>query len=230
MRDGSVGSSPGWYPDPAGQHELRYHNGQRWTGDVSTDGTRHVSPLGDNDGSPSASGPSGTLALVLGLVSMAVGWIPFVSVGAAGMAIAAIVIGLRRRHRPNARGASQAGIVTGAVGLLFACLGTWFTVVLVGAINRYEDPGDYRIDDLTCIEIDDVTRASGTITNLEAGSRSYTVEISFDGERSETTEIDDVAGGASQSFVVDEDFRFDDLVCEVSSVNGPRPFGIDTGT
>jgi len=164
------------------------------------------------------------------VMSMAVGWIPFVSIGAAGLAIAAIVIGLRRRGRPSARGAAQAGIVTGAVGLVFACLGTWFAVVLVAAIERYQDPGDYRVDDLACVEIDGVTRASATITNLDDSTRSYTVEIAFDDERSSTTDVDDVDGGSSRSFVVDEDFRFDELACEVSSVKGPFPFGIDTGS
>jgi hypothetical protein len=33
-------SQPGWYADPFGRHELRYHNGQNWTEHVSDGGTQ----------------------------------------------------------------------------------------------------------------------------------------------------------------------------------------------
>lgn len=33
---------PGWYPDPTRRYEFRYHNGQRWTADVSVHGQRFV--------------------------------------------------------------------------------------------------------------------------------------------------------------------------------------------
>jgi Protein of unknown function (DUF2510) len=39
-------STPGWYPDPSRRFELRYFNGQRWTGDVSTHGQRMIDPAG----------------------------------------------------------------------------------------------------------------------------------------------------------------------------------------
>ncbi len=35
-------SAPGWYPDPTRRYEFRYHNGQRWTADVSVHGQRFV--------------------------------------------------------------------------------------------------------------------------------------------------------------------------------------------
>ena len=37
---------PGWYPDPSGRFEFRFHNGSLWTADVSTNGQRYVDPLG----------------------------------------------------------------------------------------------------------------------------------------------------------------------------------------
>ena len=222
--DRSVAYTAGWYPDPVGVHDLRYHNGQAWTGDVSTDGVRHVSAIPAVPGSQ----PTGTAAMVLGIVSLCVGWIPFVSVVAFGTAIAAVVIGLRRRQFPGARGASNAGIITGLVGFVFAIGGTWLAFLIVDAVGRYEDPGPYAVDVVSCAEVDGVTRADGTISNLDGGTRSYTVEVSFDGERSETVEIDDVAAGDTVSFVAEQDFRFDELACEVTAVKGPRPFGLQT--
>jgi Protein of unknown function (DUF2510) len=35
----------GWFADPGGRHELRYWDGQRWTGHVSDRGTQGVDPL-----------------------------------------------------------------------------------------------------------------------------------------------------------------------------------------
>lgn len=220
--DRSVAYTAGWYPDPVGVHELRYHNGLAWTGDVSNDGVRHVSPL------PSApsSGPSGTAAFVLGIVSLCVGWIPFVSVIAFGTAIAAVVIGVRRRGFPTARGAAQAGIVMGAVGFVLAIGGTWVAFLIVDAVDRYENPGPYEASVTSCAEVDGVTRAEGTITNLDGGTRTYTVEVLFDADRSDTVEVPDVEAGETAPFVVEQDLRFDELDCRVGSVTGPLPWGL----
>jgi hypothetical protein len=222
--DRSVAYTAGWYPDPVGVHELRYHNGQAWTGDVSNDGVRRVSPIPD---APSSQ-PTGTAALVLGIVSLCIGWIPFVSFVAFGTATAAVVIGVRRRRFPSARGASNAGIVTGLAGFVFAIGGTWFAYLIVDAVLRYDDPGPHAIELVECAEVDGVTRADGTIANLDDETRSYTVEVTFDGERTETVEIDDVEAGGTASFVVEQNFRFDELMCEVTWVRGPRPFGLQT--
>ncbi len=222
--DRSVAYTAGWYPDPVGVHDLRYHNGQAWTGDVSTAGVRHVSPV---PVAPSTQ-PTGTAALVLGIVSLCLGWIPFVSVIAFGTAIAAVAIGLRRRRFPAARGASNAGIITGLAGFVLAIGGTLLAFLVVDAVIRYEEPGAHVVEILGCGEVDGVTRADGAISNLDDGTRSYTVEVTFDGERSETVEIADVAAGDTVSFVVEQDLRFDELECEVTSVKGPRPFGLPT--
>ncbi|MGA9275783.1 DUF2510 domain-containing protein [Ilumatobacter sp.] len=225
MRDGSVGSTPGWYPDPGGQHDLRYFNGADWTGDVSTDGERRFAPMPTTGG----NGPSGTPALVLGIVAVCIAWIPFISVIGAGVAVAAIVTGVRRRRWPSARDAANVGIVTGVVGLVLAMVGTWLAVIVLREVDRFDDPGPHDVADVVCEEVDGVTRASGSITNLDDERRSYTIEITFDGDRSETALVDDVEPGETTSFVLDEDFRFDELSCSVTDVKGPYPFGIDTG-
>lgn len=46
-------SPQGWYPDPLGRYDHRWFNGTSWTADVSTNGARHVDPLGIQ----STSGP-----------------------------------------------------------------------------------------------------------------------------------------------------------------------------
>ncbi len=35
----------GWYPDPSGRHELRYHDGTDWTIHVSTGGTESTDAI-----------------------------------------------------------------------------------------------------------------------------------------------------------------------------------------
>ena len=211
---------PGWYPDPDGVHDLRFFNGSAWTGDVSTNGERSVQPLG---AVPSAQ-RAGTVPLVLGVISMSLGWIPFVCFGVAAVAIAAVLLGVRRRR--DSADAATAGIVTGAVGVAFCAVGIWITIALVAAVARFEDPGAHTAELQRCEEVDGVTRATGSIRNDSTGVRSYTITVSFDGEQSGVATLDDVPAGATEPFVIDEDFRFSDLDCAIDSVRGPRPFGL----
>lgn len=220
--------APGWYPDPGGAHDLRYHNGQNWTGDVSTAGIRAVEPLGP-DGTV-GPGPSGTVPLVLGIVSMTIAWIPFVCFVGLAVAVSAISMGVKRRKFSSAASGAIVGIVTGLVGLVFAVGGIWLTVSVVQAVARFEAPGDYTATVTECAVVDGATRADGTITNLDSGDRSYTIEVSFDGRRSATTTVDDVAPGETVGFAVIEDLRIQELDCTVSDVKGPRPFGMDLDT
>jgi hypothetical protein len=217
--------APGWYPDPGGSHDLRYYNGQNWTGDVSTAGIRAVEPLGPGDGVD--SGPSGKVPLVLGIVSMTIAWIPFVCFVGLVMAVAAIVMGFKRRKFSNAASGAMVGIVTGFVGLLFAVGGTWLSVIVVQAVARFEEPGDYTATVTECAVVDGATQAVGTISNLEGDERSYTIEVSFDNRRSATTTVDDVPAGDTAEFVVTEDLRISDLDCSITEVKGPRPFGMN---
>lgn len=219
----------GWYPDPVGVHELRYHNGSGWTGDVSTEGIRRVSALPD----PSAPSPparsdprSGMVAMVFGIISMSIGWIPFVCFVAAFFSLAAIVIGIRRRRFESARSAATAGIVTGAVGLLLSAAGIWVSVIIVQAVASFEDPGPHRVELIACEDTDGVTRASGSVTNESDRERTYTITLSFDGERQGEGVVTDVGAGETRDFIVDEDLRFAELDCSIVNVKGPRPFGL----
>jgi hypothetical protein len=52
----SDAGTPGWYPDPYRRYELRYFNGQRWTGDVSVQGRRMIDPVNGGQAAPTATG------------------------------------------------------------------------------------------------------------------------------------------------------------------------------
>lgn len=225
MEDGPIESvhAAGWYPDPAGEHDHRYHNGTDWTADVATGGVRGVQPLPPPPGRRPTT-RSGTLPLVLGVVAMTVGWVPFVSFVMLAVAIVAIGLGVRRRH---GSGSAVAGIVTGSVGLVFSLAGVWLSVVIVTSIAAFERPGAHEAEITECVEVDGVTRATGTITNLESNEASYTVTITFDGTSTASTSVDDVAPGDEVVFVVEEDLRYAELECRIDEINGPRPFGLD---
>ena len=228
MKDGPIDPAyaAGWYPDPAGQHDHRYHNGTSWTADVSTDGVRSVQPLPDPPGARSQK--SGNGPMVLGIISMSTGWIPFLCFVAIVLGFFAVVLGLRRRSNPSMSGAATTGVVTGAVGILLALAGIWMSVAIVSSVSQFERPGPHEAVITSCLEVDGITRASGTITNLDTTDRSYTVTVAFDVERSSSVSVEDVAPGAAAEFQVEEDLRFETLECRIDTVNGPRPFGFGT--
>jgi hypothetical protein len=214
----------GWYPDPLGDHELRYHNGSSWTGDVSTGGERFVAPL------PSLEPESrrvGILALTAGVVGMSIGWIPFVCVIGAGLGVVAIVAGIRGRRAAPTRAQSTAGIITGVMALILAAGGLWLSAIVLRAVDRFENPGPYETELRECGEFNGVTEARGTISNLSDRERSYVIEVEFNGEQTADTTVDGLAAGETADFVVAQDFRFTGLDCRISKVTGPLPFGLD---
>ena len=219
----------GWYPDPVGDHEFRYHNGNGWTGDVATNGARHVTEVPDLSARrfPQRTNPqSGTVAMVFGILSMTIGWIPFVCFVAAFFGGVGVVLGFRRRRTESARGAATVGIVTGFVGILLSAVGIWLTIVLVEAVADFENPGPNEVELTECEEVGELTRATGEITNLDDRERSYTIVVSFDEENSVEAVVSSVPAGERRVFNVDEDLRFREIDCSILEVKGPRPFGL----
>lgn len=49
--------SPGWYPDPSGAHEHRYHDGGTWTEHVSDGGVASTAPMPPAWPPPGAAAP-----------------------------------------------------------------------------------------------------------------------------------------------------------------------------
>lgn len=221
-----MASAPGWYPDPVGTHDLRYHNGQNWTGDVSTDGVRMVAPLPQAT-PPASAGRSGRRSLVAGIVAMTIAWIPFVCVLGLLIAVVAIVAGRNGRRDPASAGPATAGIITGSVAVVFAIGGFWLSALIVSAVDGFENPGDYQTAVTSCSEVDGMSQATGTITNQSNETRDYLVTVEFSGSQTVRVAVDDVAPGDTADFTATEDLRFDELECIVSEVTGPLPFGLD---
>lgn len=235
----------GWYPDPAARFELRYHNGHAWTADVSSAGQRFIDPHGVTPPDGSAPGAHrlgngmGIAAMVLGIVSLTIGWVPFVFAIGIVLAILAIILGsiaIRRgRRRGAATGPAIAGLVTGLVGIAVGVVGLVFTIVFVRAIDEYDNPVANDAE-ITACERDpdtDLVTASGTITNLGDVSADFSIRIEFvrdgtDNAHSRTrVSIEDVRPGETRTFAATRAVDLDDVDCRIRSVDGPLPFGVE---
>src|SRR3954451_17827876 len=132
----------GWYPDPTGRYELRYFNGQNWTGDASNGGERLLDP--SPSAGPPATAPAGPVpsdrpsggrkvsnglaisAMVLGIVGCAFALTVVLFPVAAILGGLAIVLGAAgRRHarelpHRTGRGQSVAGIIAGVAAVVLA--------------------------------------------------------------------------------------------------------------
>jgi len=239
----------GWHPDPSGRHEFRYHNGTGWTADVADDGERFVDPLptADGQGSPSAgldrstsrAPRAATASLAFGVTALALGWLPFVFVIGGIAAILALIFGTVgfRRSRPSGPGRSRAiaGLLTGGTGLVLVALGAFLTVALSDAVDRYDNPGDHELGEVTCTDDGSAWTASGTIENLTGETRSYLLTVDFvrpgtdNAQARSRVPVDDVRAGETASFEVRRQVALDDVECLVAQVDGPAPFGIDLG-
>lgn len=248
-------ASIGWFPDPLRRFDFRYFNGERWTADVSADGTRFVdpgpfSPPPANQGRQGHHGdrhPSRTLALlafVLALAGIALAWAPFIFVLGGAACVAAIVLGvisLRRTKRLAAAGTVDsegsgrslgiAAICIAPVGLGLCTVGVLLTDVTYREFDRYLNPGPHEITETECSL--DALRATfaGTIENLADESRDYEILVEFrdDTEPVATSRIsvDDVAAGATRTWSTSGRVGDVDLRCEIRNVTGPYPFGLE---
>lgn len=241
----AAGTAPaGWYADPLGRYEHRYHNGRAWTADVSDTGDRFVDPLGTAPGALSDNAhpsPRATTAMVLGIVAICIGWFPYVAVAGAVCALLAIVLGISARGRaasPGSTAASRAriGIATGAVGLVVAALGLAFTVIVARALDRYGDPAPNDAVVTSCEATAGVVAATGELTNLGDSEADFTVRVAImrpgtdNVHRTATVEVDDVAAGVTVPFELMVEVALDEVDCTVHDVDGPLPFGLDIPT
>jgi hypothetical protein len=234
--------TPGWFPDPTGRFEVRYHNGVSWTGDVATNGQRFVDSL-NAPGAPMApipaAGPvagarngAAVAALVLGIVAAATAWMPFVFVVGAICAVIAIALAVvaRRRARTGAGrgGMATAGLVLGIVAVPLAIVGFLFTRIVLGML----DPGEYAVE-VDCGWVAGRASLEGTITNLDDEERGYLVLVRFVREGTSsglgdlTIQVDEVAPGATGTFTGGITTDVDAIDCEVVEVLGGVPFDID---
>jgi hypothetical protein len=244
----------GWYPDPTGRFEYRYHNGGAWTADVATGGQRYVDPLSGPPGlrPPGLPGPQGPVGptgspvrragngialagMVCGIVGLVTGWVPFfgvIGIVASIVGLSLSIPGLRRsRDTGERRAFAITGIITSTLGILVGVLGIIFTVVVFRALQRFESPGAYDAQIESCTVEDGYLVARGELTNESTRTRDYTVLVELAIGVDRRVEVDDVAAGETASFVArSERAVFDDGdegSCEIGDVNGPIPFGLD---
>jgi hypothetical protein len=201
----------GWYPDPTGRFEYRFHNGQQWTADVAANGQRYVDPLpppppGVPAGAPpvppgAAQAPTGgrgngmaVAAMVCGIVAVATSWIPLFGIlglisGIVGLALGITALG-RSRRTGQRRGQAIAGIVTGSVGIALGIAGLVLTVVLFRAVQRFDDPGPVTATLTSCSEDDGFLVAEGELENLSGTTRDYSVLVQLGRGKRDRVEMD----------------------------------------
>ena len=236
----------GWFPDPTGRFEYRYHNGTAWTADVSSGGRRFVDPM-TAPGARVITAPPGAqptqarvgngialAGMVCGIVSLVIGWVPFVGL----LGIVAAIVGLslsipglaRAKETGERRSFAITGIITSAIGLVVGALGIVFAVVLFRAVQRFDSPGAHDASLESCTVEDGSLVAKGQITNNSSKERDYTILVRLQPGERHRIEVDDVAPGATESFTArsdDRDLAAADADCAIEEVNGPIPFGLD---
>ncbi|HUS43706.1 MAG TPA: tetrahydromethanopterin S-methyltransferase subunit C [Ilumatobacteraceae bacterium] len=245
--DGGV--QPGWYADPLGRFELRYYNGATWTADVSDSGQRFIDPLGvDLDPIRGSGGSTGTAddasntnsvataSMVLGIIGVAIAWIPFIVVFGAIAAVLAVVFGLvaLRRSERSDSGRSRAviGLVTGASGLIAASLGAILTFVVLDVYETYVDPPPHEATITSCEIVGSRAIASGRLANLSDNTSDFSVLVGFvragtdNPHRTSRVVLDDVEPNASSPFEAERQVDLDEVDCIVIEVTGPLPFGL----
>jgi hypothetical protein len=245
--DGEV--RPGWYADPLRRFELRYYNGSAWTADVSTGGGRFVDPLGTEVGDVVHGAHTGsgdrtkntatslaTASMVLGIVAVAIAWIPFIVVFGALAALLALVFGIVaiRRSGPTGAGYSRGviGVVTGISGLLAAALGAVLSFMVLDVYDSYLNPPPHEATITSCEIVGSRAIASGRLSNLGDSTSDFSVLVGFvrpgtdNPHRATRVELDDVEPGVAAKFDAERQVELDDVDCIVIEVTGPLPFGL----
>lgn len=237
--------SPGWYPDPARRFEFRYHNGQRWTADVSVNGQRYVDPNWASGAAPAGTtmyqpGPSRAMAItafVVGLSSLLIAWVPFVfALAVVGVVVGVVfaVIALRRVAAGSATGKTLAvwGLVLSILAAPLCVVGFVLSGEVIREVRELTDPGPFEVQIDRCEIGDGVLLIAGTITNLDNRTHTYTIELSYTveldsnvflGPATEFADADSVAPGKAGRFTVSVAAAGVDASCSVERVNGWLP-------
>ncbi len=233
----------GWFPDPTGRFEYRYHNDREWTADVAMGGQRFIDPVQGGAQGPAAvpaGRPGGNgialAGMVCGIVAVVTSWVPFIGLvglvaGVVGLALSIPAL-LRSRPTGHRRGFAIAGIVTSSLGILFGVVGIVLSVLLFRAVERFDDPGptDVQLTDCSVGDSGAIV-ATGELRNLSSTVRDYTVLVELAPGVQDRVAVDDVQPAASVSFTAssaeDRFTRVESADCHVISVDGPVPFGLD---
>jgi hypothetical protein len=244
------GVTPGWYADPLRRFELRWFNGADWTADVANGEHRFVDPQGmqvhpvtdrttgsTGDSVGNRTNSAASAAMALGIVAVAISWLPFVVVlgfVAAVLAIGFGTVGLRRAGATgDGRGRAIAGIATGASAIVAATIGVALSIIVLDAYNDYVEAAPNEVAITECTLAGARATARGTIENLGADTTDFSVLVAFvrvgtDNEHATArATLDDVAPGERRTFEVQRQVELDAVDCLVIDVNGPLPFGVE---
>jgi hypothetical protein len=224
-----------------GRFEYRYFNGVQWTSDVAVNGQRYVdSPIDQIPSRFDAVRPSRAMAIasfITALGAIALGWVPFVFVVAAGAALAAIVFGLlglkvARLHGGYGRRFAVAGLLLSPVALAVCVGGFLFTKAVLREFRDFIEPGPHQLVVQQPCTLDNGTATlHGTIRNTDDESHDYRIVIDFTSstDESETTtvRVRDVDADATASWTGSVAIGGTAVQCKVTDVFGPLPFDVD---
>lgn len=177
--------------------------------------------------------------MVVGIVVVAGGWVPFFAYLGVPAAIVGFALGIAGRRRAGATGSgggmATAGLILAPLGLALSIGGVWMTNWLVDAVERYEHPARHDVAVLDCALTEGMIQIGGTLANTSPRTASYTLrlEIRWDGgSRRRLVEVDDVAAGAIVDWSDQLAARTDAATaarCNLVEVHGPLPLGFDPG-
>lgn len=226
----------GWFPDPLDRYDHRWFNGMSWTSDVSSNGERFVDPLGTSPtpgGHVRAGNRAATVAMVCGSIGLAIAWVPFLVVGGIALGIIALVAGTKGIRRSRETGAGRrlaiTGLTTGGAALVLSIVGIVLSIAVAREVIDFVEPGPRFVDVVDCTVDGRDVAVTGTIKNLDDERHDYTVFVTVAG-RTAHDAVDAVDPDETAEWSVDLRTSREPGSCEPDIVvNGPFPFGIETG-
>ena len=234
----------GWWPDPGGRHQLRYHDGVRWTEHVSDNGYNSVDAYGLPAAGqqmpyfipvnvPQRGNGLAVASLVLGILAALSGIVPFLFFLAFLFGVLALVFGLigwsaANKGAPN-KGMSIAGTVLALAGI---GLGVFGVIVVNRAVDEISDnisnifgtadPSEYEVVVGTCGPGDNGwLEATGTIQNTTGDRTSFWVTVHFlDANGVQVADASDIVGtlepGRTATWTANSNQEFPGAVtCEI---------------
>lgn len=180
-------------------------------------------------------------SFVLALSGVLLGWAPIIFVVAFVAAVLAVIFGALalvdvKRGKGGGRGFALTGLVLSPFAIAMCVVGFLFTRALLREIDDFTDVGPYELtEDDPCTVTDGLAEHRGSIRNMSDETRGYTITVelqSGDG-RDQTIasiSVDDVEPDETRQWNVTallSDGDDGDGECDVTSVQGPFPFGLD---
>ena len=172
---------------------------------------------------------------VVGLVSLALAWVPFVFVLGGVGAILALVFGIlgvraAARQQGHGRGYAITGIVLSIVAMAVCVVGFAFTRVVLRQVNAYLSPGPNQVRVEQCAMSQETGLSMrGTVENLDTKAHRYEITIRYrfadNSTESEVVSVRSVAPGATKEFASHITVvKAGGVQCDITSVYGPAPF------